>query len=122
MHDQERATMLNSTNTVKEFVAFPGIMGCQTKMVLGRRCSENVKLTKAKLENAKLRLRERFAFIGLTDDWNDSICLFHAMFGKEPMPVSFQNSRPSSVLSSDYEEDRALQELSPEDDPWDYEL
>lgn len=117
-----REKMLNNSNTVKEFAAFPGIAGCQTKMVLGQRCSRNVPLTAAKLQVAKRRLRERFAFIGLTEEWNDSVCLFHAMFGKTPVSVAFQNVRPSKEVSRDYDPDRALRELSPQDDPWDYEL
>jgi len=30
--------------------------------------------------------------------------------------------RPSNQVSGEYVQERALQELSPEDDPWDYAL
>jgi len=122
MSKEARANMLENTPSVKEYAAYPGIGGCQVKMLLGRRCNENVRLTEAKLEKAKLNLRTRFQFVGLTEEWNDSVCLFYAMFGSHPNPVAFQNVRPSNQVSGEYVQERALQELSPEDDPWDYAL
>ena len=40
------------------------------------------------------RLRHGFSFVGLTEAWALSICLFHAVFGGPCMPVEFSNSRP----------------------------
>lgn len=42
-----------------------------------------------------------FKFIGLTDEWNLSICLFHAMFGGECLPDEFENGRPGNYTSSE---------------------
>lgn len=40
------------------------------------------------------RLREGFAFVGLTEEWDLSICLFHAMFGGPCHSSEFHNARP----------------------------
>merc|ERR1719346_762493 len=36
-----------------------------------------------------------FKFVGLTEQWDLSICLFHAMFGGECLQNEFRNMRPS---------------------------
>lgn len=59
---------------------------CQARMILGIHCNSPVQspiyftATTAQREEA-LSLVRRFAFVGLTDYWQESICLFHAMFG-----------------------------------------
>ena len=40
------------------------------------------------------RLRDGFAFVGLTEEWAISICLFHAMHGGTCRAAEFVNSRP----------------------------
>ena len=47
------------------------------------------------LEEAKRRIDEGFAFIGDTDQWDLSICLFHAMFGGKCLPVELHDMRPT---------------------------
>lgn len=42
-----------------------------------------------------LRVVRRAAFIGITDHFNASICLFHAMYGLVPLPVEFEADRVS---------------------------
>merc|ERR1712232_113816 len=49
-------------------------------MVLGHGCTEHYKLTERNLALAK-RIISRMKFIGLSDEWNRSICLFHKQFG-----------------------------------------
>lgn len=56
-------------------------------------------VTPEDLGKAKKRLRSAFAFIGLTDFWNQSICLFHAQHGGEPIESEFMNSRLSASYS-----------------------
>ena len=41
------------------------------------------------------RLRRGFAFVGLTEEWALSICLFHAALGGACHAVEFENARPS---------------------------
>eukprot|EP00440_Ansanella_granifera_P075560 gb/GFBE01081995.1/.p1 GENE.gb/GFBE01081995.1/~~gb/GFBE01081995.1/.p1 ORF type:complete len:316 (+),score=59.53 gb/GFBE01081995.1/:1-948(+) len=48
---------------------------------------------------AKERLREGFVFVGITEQWDLSICLLHAMFGGECSAKEFDNSRPGMVSS-----------------------
>lgn len=35
-------------------------------------------------------------FVGLTSEWDSSICLFHKMLGGMALPVEFMNTRPHS--------------------------
>lgn len=41
-----------------------------------------------------------FAFVGLTDRWNDSICLFHARFGGRCLAAELLNNRPTAYPTS----------------------
>lgn len=75
---------------------------------------------------AKLRLRENFAFVGLVEAWNASICLFHRQFGNAMHSTEIANLRPGET---DKYADRFrlasredLLELTTEDDPYDYEI
>eukprot|EP00747_Dinoflagellata_sp_TGD_P165090 gnl/TRDRNA2_/TRDRNA2_185917_c0_seq1.p1 gnl/TRDRNA2_/TRDRNA2_185917_c0~~gnl/TRDRNA2_/TRDRNA2_185917_c0_seq1.p1 ORF type:complete len:362 (+),score=31.92 gnl/TRDRNA2_/TRDRNA2_185917_c0_seq1:77-1087(+) len=59
--------------------------GCQTRMLteaqkLGH-CQQGPPPSQAQVAKATQRIREGFAFIGLTDQWDLSMCLFHKMFG-----------------------------------------
>lgn len=87
------------------FAAQPGQMGCMTRMLTGATCSihersdhavplEHVGLSKTqtRLEKAKLALAA-MAFIGLTEEWNESLCRFHQQFGGRPIQEQFQNVR-----------------------------
>ena len=60
------------------------------------------------------RLREGFAFVGLTEEWNLSLCLWHATIGGTPYVEEFQTYRPVVVgkrpSERSAEEERELQE------------
>merc|ERR1719221_1611184 len=56
-------------------------------------CGEFSPLTREDVELAKTRL-EKFAFVGLTDEWDLSICLWRAMFGGLCYGADFANTRP----------------------------
>jgi len=74
------------------YTLFGDGLGCQTKMIVGYLCNSKHELTKADLQKAKERV-EKFAFLGITDEWNRSICLFHKQFGGKIYDVEFQDER-----------------------------
>jgi len=53
-------------------------------------------LTKADALLAATRLREGFAFVGITEEWNLSMCLLHRKFGGDCFASDFEDSRPSA--------------------------
>lgn len=92
-------------------------------MMNGYKCALNIEVTAAMTEKAVARL-ENVAFVGLTEEWNDSICLFHAMFGGEMNPHSFQNVRSTNAFATgrDYQRDAATEQVTVSDDPHDWAL
>ena len=47
-------------------------------------------------KEASRRVREGFAFVGLTEEWDMSICLFHKIFGGDCHAEEFADIRPTS--------------------------
>jgi len=47
------------------------------------------------------RLRQGFAFVGITDHWDRSICLFRTMFGGECNSLDLINTRPFNGTTAD---------------------
>jgi len=75
--------------------------------------------TRAEVETAKSRLRTGFSFIGITDQWDLSICLFNTMFNQTCRSFQFQNSRPTSGNSTSLYDTTTLKGWR---DPYDGEL
>ena len=70
-----------------------------------------------------LRRIDAFAFVGLTDDYDRSICLFHAMFPSPCLAVEFKNVHPSKYRETDMRGTSANLSLSAyAHDPYDSEL
>jgi len=57
-------------------------------------CGGPEPVTAEEVSEARRRLWDGFVFVGLTDHWNLSICLFHTMFGGQCRDTDFQNNRP----------------------------
>jgi hypothetical protein len=74
--------------TCCRYAKFPGITNCYTKMLLGEYCGLDINITKAMFDEA-LRRVHRLAFVGLTDAFNASVCLFHHQFGGVPDESQF---------------------------------
>ena len=53
-------------------------------------------MTSEDAKEASRRVREGFAFVGLTEEWDLSICLFHKMFGGQCHAEEFEDVRPTS--------------------------
>jgi hypothetical protein len=64
------------------------------------------------------RVRE-FAFVGILEQFDLSICLFHAMFGSECLAVEFLNVRPTGYHESEAAQEAELKQLKEHPDPWD---
>lgn len=66
--------------------------GLVVKMITTERPFGNQPPTKEQDALAVQRLREGFAFVGLTEEWSLSTCLFHAMFGGTCVREEFHDS------------------------------
>lgn len=92
MKEKLQATVSN----LVDFSVFPGVKGCQTKMFTGYQCSDHTaNISISSVLEARRVMSQYFAFIGITDRWIESICLFHAMYGGKIRPVEIENVRPS---------------------------
>ena len=97
---------------------------CQSGWYYNARCDASI------VPNVPLaleRLRDGFAFAGLTHAWAASICLFHAMFGGKCLGVEFENTRPTTPrttrlpwlkIESNFTQ-RVAAEVAAVADPWD---
>jgi len=83
------------------YYTFGNLLGCQTKMVVGHRCASEYLLTKADLQKAKNRV-EKMRFIGITNQWDRSICLFHKQFGGNIYDVEFHNKREGHYAKDEF--------------------
>jgi hypothetical protein len=90
-HNKSYARQLvNELETVFEFAKHPPIQSCQTKMILGEYCGEILNITNAMKEEALRRVLS-MDFVGLTDAFNASVCLFHHQYGGTPQEWMFQS-------------------------------
>ena len=79
------------------------VAGSAVMMLAGQRygldCLKRTKPCMRGTPNTELALRRletEFAFVGLTNHWALSICLFHAMFGGPCLSHEFLNTRPTN--------------------------
>jgi len=80
------------------------VQGCATKMIARQTLFHGIHdnpckgpssspVTKAESDLAVQRLREGFGFVGLTDQWDLSVCLFHVKFGGDCHSTEFSTTR-----------------------------
>ena len=77
-----------------ECIAVEGMRGCQAKMVIGIPCAAPFPLNASHMAEVRRRLAHDFLFVGLTERFEASVCLFHARLGGMPVAAQFLNSRP----------------------------
>lgn len=70
------------------------VAGCSVKMMNGHDCGAPVPISSDMVATAIQRLDRGFAFVGLTEQWALSVCLFHAMHGGSCHAREFLNVRP----------------------------
>ena len=69
-------------NPLECFARFPGIAGCMARMLTGEKCADG-QFQQSGLENvpdAVDVIMNQLEFVGLTEEWNESICQFHRLF------------------------------------------
>ena len=72
------------TPRVQRFLRWPGIASCQAKLLLGRECHARGTVTPDDAARAAAIVEKGFAFVGITEEWDASVCIFHARFGGPP--------------------------------------
>ena len=86
-------------NPLECFARFPGIAGCQTRVLTGETCADPFQ--RDGLENVQDAIdviMNQLNFVGLMEDWNESICQFHKLFtgSKQPLQGEFSNFHKSA--------------------------
>merc|ERR1719265_268658 len=103
-------------------------LGCATKMMVRttplfnykyRNCEAGSPPTNSELDEAKIRVQTGFSFIGDTNRWDLSICLFNVMFNQQCISVQFGNGHPTSGNTLSAYDTTLLNGWS---DPYDNEL
>ena len=97
----------NYTNPLECFARYPGIGGCMTRMLTGETCADGV-FESFGLENLPnaIAVLDKLGFVGIMEEWNESICQFHKLFGfkydedgkrywPEPLQGEFSNVHQS---------------------------
>jgi hypothetical protein len=74
------------------------VQGMYARLLLGFGFNEKRSLADFDLKLALTRLSQ-FGFVGLTEEWNLSICLFHQKFGGEPFGPEFLKNRAGVTTS-----------------------
>lgn len=88
----------------KCFAEYPGIAGCATRMLTGKTCAVDVskegEVDQARVQEA-IQMLEHMPFVGLTEEWDESVCLFHLMFGGKVYRAEFKNYHSSAIRNRD---------------------
>ena len=69
-------------NPLECFARYPGIAGCMTRMLTGEMCADGI-FQDSGMENVPEAVdivMNRLKFVGITEDWNESICQFHKLY------------------------------------------
>lgn len=85
--------------------------GCTVRMLTRagpRVCKSNETVTKEETLLAVQRLREGFPFVGILEEFDLSVCLFHAMFGGACKTADLTNTRPGPKRVSSWYDTSAL--------------
>lgn len=109
--DNLRSACPEGRSTPACFAKYPGIAGCMTRMLTGGMCAEDpyaaVLVGKAKSDtrtkDAGVALRA-MSFVGITEEWDESVCLFHLMFGGRMDPAELKDVHRGPGHLHEYDE------------------
>lgn len=122
-HGRHGCLTCGHDTTVAEYA--PLAAGCITRMLTreGDDACVNAKPpTLPEMALAIQRLRSGFVFVGITEQWDMSICLFHAKFGGKCHAYEKVNTRPGRYLSTDHPSYYDTEELGGFTDVFDRQL
>eukprot|EP00927_Polykrikos_kofoidii_P082123 TRINITY_DN8078_c0_g1_i1.p1 TRINITY_DN8078_c0_g1~~TRINITY_DN8078_c0_g1_i1.p1 ORF type:complete len:343 (+),score=35.52 TRINITY_DN8078_c0_g1_i1:56-1084(+) len=63
-----------------------------------------------------------FAFVGILEEFDMSVCLFHKMMGSNCLAVEFSKTREQAYPGGDRLKDEQLEQLRKMGDPWDEQI
>jgi hypothetical protein len=69
-------------NPLECYARFPGIAGCMSRMLTGETCADGL-FQESGLENLPEAIdiiMNHLEFVGLMEEWNESICQFHRLY------------------------------------------
>mmetsp|Transcript_23847 Transcript_23847/g.49398 ORF Transcript_23847/g.49398 Transcript_23847/m.49398 type:complete len:765 (-) Transcript_23847:1499-3793(-) len=77
-------------NHLECFARFPGIAGCMARMLTGEKCADGLFQESgfANVAEAVDIIMNQLDFVGLTEEWNESICQFHRLYAGKLDKVS----------------------------------
>eukprot|EP00427_Karlodinium_veneficum_P009476 CAMPEP_0169077238 /NCGR_PEP_ID=MMETSP1015-20121227/8771_1 /TAXON_ID=342587 /ORGANISM="Karlodinium micrum, Strain CCMP2283" /LENGTH=410 /DNA_ID=CAMNT_0009136747 /DNA_START=33 /DNA_END=1265 /DNA_ORIENTATION=+ len=96
-HDMYKQMTSECRGNVTCFANFPGIAGCATRMLTGQKCANESSVIWPERITQAIETVHSMAFVGLTEQWNESICLFHLMFGSRLHPAELKDYHPTHV-------------------------
>lgn len=92
---------LRRAKSLREYAAEPAARGCAARMLIGRACNDPLGLLSNETAKAVERLGSSgFAFVGLVEEWDLSVCLFHRLLGGTPRPQEFTAVRVNKASSA----------------------
>lgn len=87
---------VKSAKCLTQYALAEPAQGCQTKMVYGIPCTGAMTMDPVKRKLAAQRVTNGFAFVGLVEEWDLSLCLFHRVLGGRPLAVESDHVREGS--------------------------
>ena len=93
---------------IYQYVQLPGMTGCQTKLTLGHNCGageKEIKIGRTEMQKAIDRMKDDFAFVGLTEYPIETEKLYRAMYGGvelkhiQPQKIKYRENKKHTSMS-----------------------
>lgn len=98
------------------FASYDGIAGCMARMLTGGFCADDPAKREAPFDggmgvvNEAIATLDSMPFVGISEEFDESICLFHLMFGGMPYSKEFRDVHPGNKHPQSGNYDEALLE------------